>query len=530
MGKFKSFFTNWRILLMLAVVLFALIAIRPNPWATGVSISSVAKNSPAELAGIESPRHAAPMAREVIEEIDGQPVVGLADYARLIEGAPVNETMTLRTNKGIYRFIVPEDRRIGLRVAKAPRSNVRLGLELQGGTRVLLEPEEGSTEQMIQDAIDSMSNRLNVYGLADILVTKVTSPGLPGEPADTYIRVEVPGASEEEVKELVSKQGKFEAEIGNATVFVGGSGDITYVCRTAQCSGIDPQRGCGRGEDDQWICGFFFQITLSPTAARRQAGITGNLSLITEGGDRYLSEQLVLKLDDTQVDALNIAGDLKGRAITDIQITGSGTGVTEQAALRDALENMKNLQTVLVTGSLPIKLTVARTDAISPVLGVAFLRNAWIMAGAAVLIVLIILVFAYRRLVLALPLALTAFSEVFILLGSYALFGWSLDLAAIAGVIAAVGTGVDHQIIIADETLRRKGAFVIGFKERVKRAFRIITSAYATTVIAMVPLLFAGAGLLKGFAIATITGVTIGVLITRPAFAHILELIFGEQS
>ena len=53
--------------------------------------------------------------------------------------------------------------------------------------------------------------------------------------------------------------------------------------------------------------------------------------------------------------------------------------------------------------------------------------------------------------------------------------------------------------------------------------------AFAATVAAMIPLLFAGAGLLKGFAITTIVGVTIGVFITRPAFAAMIEVLFEEE-
>ena len=62
----------------------------------------------------------------------------------------------------------------------------------------------------------------------------------------------------------------------------------------------------------------------------------------------------------------------------------------------------------------------------------------------------------------------------------------------------------------------------------IKRAFFIILVAYATTVAAMLPLLKAGAGLLTGFAVVTIMGVTIGVLITRPAFASLIEKLIKE--
>ncbi|MBI2547444.1 MAG: protein translocase subunit SecD, partial [Candidatus Aenigmarchaeota archaeon] len=116
-------------------------------------------------------------------------------------------------------------------------------------------------------------------------------------------------------------------------------------------------------------------------------------------------------------------------------------------------------------------------------------------------------------------------SEVTILLGVAALIGWNIDLAAIAGILVAIGTGVDDQIVITDETLKGQTANVYNWKEKVKRAFLIIMLAYTTVVVAMIPLIFAGAGLLKGFAITTIIGVTIGVFITRPAYSDFVEVM-----
>ena len=53
----------------------------------------------------------------------------------------------------------------------------------------------------------------------------------------------------------------------------------------------------------------------------------------------------------------------------------------------------------------------------------------------------------------------------------------------------------------------------------------IITAAYFTTVVAMVPLWYAGAGLLKGFALTTLIGASIGVFIARPAYAKVIEIL-----
>ena len=244
----------------------------------------------------------------------------------------------------------------------------------------------------------------------------------------------------------------------------------------------------------------------------------------TKRGD-YLSDKIEFYLDDKKVDELNIGADLKGQAVTQIAISGSGAGANNQEAIFNSLESMKRLQTILITGSLPVKLNIVKTDAISPVLGEEFVKNAILMSLLAIFSVAIVVGIRYRRLIIAVPILITMLSEVIILLGVAAFIGWNIDLAAIAGILVAIGTGVDDQIVITDETLKGETANVYNWKEKVRRAFVIIMLAYATVVVAMIPLIFAGAGLLKGFAITTIIGVTIGVFITRPAYSAFVEIM-----
>ena len=212
----------------------------------------------------------------------------------------------------------------------------------------------------------------------------------------------------------------------------------------------------------------------------------------------------------------------------DVSISGSGGGVSQQEAMFNSLQNMKKLQTILVTGSLPVKMNIVKIDSISPVLGQEFIKNALIVGVVAVLAVAIIIFLRYRKWQVMMPIMATLVSEVVLLLGLAALIGWNLDIAAIAGIIIAVGTGVDHLIVITDETIRGELSVFTSWKERIKAAFFIIMAAYFTTIVAMVPLLFAGAGLLKGFALTTIFGVSIGVFIARPAFAATIEILLKD--
>ncbi|MEK6962820.1 MAG: hypothetical protein AABX70_00225 [Nanoarchaeota archaeon] len=530
MGKLRKMFTNLRILILVIFLILGLFAVYPNPWNEGLAIRNVEKNSSASLAGIENPAPTStPMSRERILAVNNNPVTDVNSFYSMLSVVPSNATVTLKTNKNIYRLVARpvingtvQD--FGLSVYPAPQTNIRKGLDLQGGTRVILQPEGEVTKEDLDLVMDNIKERLNVYGLSDIVVRAITD--LAGK---SYILVEIAGANQQEVRDLLSKQGKFEAKVGNTTVFKGG-GDVTYVCRSADCSGLDPQAGCQQQEGG-WYCSFRFSISLTPKAAQHQADATRLLTVVSSPSGNYLSEKLNLFLDDEEVDALNIGAELKGSPMTEIQISGSGSGVSHQEAIQNTLDSMKRLQTILITGSLPVKLNIVKMDSISPVLGEEFLKNAILVCLLSVLTVSIILFIRYRRFSVSIPIIITMLSEVFLTLALAALIGWNIDLASIAGIIVAIGTGVDDQIVIADETLYKKkleGEEEGSWKDKLKSAFFIIFAAYFTLTAAMIPLLFAGAGLLKGFAITTILAVTIGVLITRPAYAAFIEILTKE--
>ncbi|MEK6961132.1 MAG: hypothetical protein AABX47_08230 [Nanoarchaeota archaeon] len=571
--KIKLIFTNVRVIVFLIFVLLAIVAIHPSFGVEGVAIRNVLSNSSASDAGISSPKASSnPMSREVITMVDNIPIKDMSDWERVVADMKPNRTYTLRTENGpksFYRIStrfkteetptgrlinmtesvvkefkvngslvnrtvnqtvkVNETRTVylgmedmGLRVYEAPTNNLRKGLDIQGGTRVLLQPETQITSDEMGLLIDSLKERLNVFGLSDVIVREASD--LSG---NQYVLVEIAGANEEEVKELLAKQGKFEARIANQTVFRGGT-DITYVCRTAQCSGLDSRAGCGQTQGG-YACRFQFAISLNPDAAQRQADATRSISVTGTGTDRYLSEPIVLFLDNKEVDRLNIAEELRGRPVTDISISGSGMGKTQSEAVATSLENMRRLQTILITGSLPVKLNVVQTSNISPVVGEAFLKNSILVGLLAILAVSLVILIRYRRWDVSLPILMTCAGEVALILGFAAIVGWNLDMAAIAGIIVSIGTGVDHQIVIADETLHGERER-LDWKRRLKAAMFIITSAYVTVCAAMTPLLFGGAGLLKGFALVTIAGFSFGVFISRPAFAAMVEILVGEEA
>ena len=240
-----------------------------------------------------------------------------------------------------------------------------------------------------------------------------------------------------------------------------------------------------------------------------------------------LAETIDFYLDNALVDSLQISENLKGQVATNILISGPGLGATQQEAINDASKNMNELQTVLISGSLPTEVGIVQLDSISPVLGKAFTKNTLFVFFIALIGVTLILLLRYRSLKIIIPVVITLLSEIIIILGLATLFKNNLDLAAIAGIIAAVGTGVDHQIVILDEMMG-KGSSDSNMTQKMKGAFFILFAAFATTSAAMLPLLWAGAGLLTGFALVTIAGAAIGVFITRPAFAALTKILLED--
>jgi preprotein translocase subunit SecD len=453
-----------------------------------------------------------------IVEINGQPIDTLEDYSTALEplsNLGINETQKLiiKTKEIEIINLFTNEVINDISVEAIPSTRIKTGLDLRGGARAFVKADVPLNDAQLNDLIAISEQRLNVYGLSDVKFFKVeTSSG------ENLMGIEIAGSSPDELEELIAKQGKFEAKIGNETVFIGGNEDVTHVGRTGQDALITE---CNPSEEGEF-CNFRFTIFLSEDAAQRHADITDKLTI----NGSYLSKKLDFFIDEELTSSLNIGTSLKGTVTTQISISGSGSGLTRNEAIEAAQAAMKKLQTILITGSLPFKLEIAKLDRISPTLGEQFTKQILIAGLFAIIAVSIVVFVRYRRIKISLALVTVSLSEVLIILGVAALIGWNLDLPSIAGVIAAIGTGIDSQLIILDEA-RDKFESI---KQRIKKALFIIVTAFATTFVAMIPLTgflgfmgigAASAGLLKGFAVTTLIGITTGVLISRPAFADI---------
>ncbi len=492
------------IFIWVVIIVFSYLLVS-NSFQTGVFVQSIDAVDPFTQQGLKQ--------GDIIKQINGKDIFTITDFYQNIQISENSKQtkMEIGTTRG--DFITLVNKTPTITVKEIPLTNIKTGLDISGGARALVQPTTQISDQDLQDLISVSRERLNVFGLADVQIK-----GASDLEGNKFMLVEVAGATPNDLESLISEQGKFEAKIGNITVFIGGDKDITHVFRNdATQSAVYPPE---QSSDGTYFSKFSFGITLSPEAAQRHASVTKEISVDPISGGQYLSENLSLILDGEIIDVLRISTGLKGQVTSQISIQGSGQGNTPQEALDDARASMNKLQTVLISGSLPFELKIVKLDTISPALGQQF-NYAILLAGISAILAVSILIFIrYRKFKISMALLLVSFSEIVIILGIASIIKWNLDLASIAGILATIGTGVDQQIVIVDES--RLGS-QSNLKEKMKKAIFIVMSAYFTALASLLPLFKAGAGLFKGFAITTLIGITAGVFITRPAFADIIK-------
>ncbi len=520
---------NYKILIWLFFVVLSIVLVAPNPFARGYKITS------SDITGLDE--------GDIIykiNDLEANDAILKNDYFG---------TIKVETNKG-QRFINANGT-LGIETEKVGMTNLKFGLDIKGGVHAVIEPNE-SSNGTLQQIISTLQTRINVYGLREASFRPVYHEGRG------FIDFSIAGGNAEELKQLIERQGKFEAKIPlvifNSTkikldedyIFTIKDDnsiliDGTEVPKDFELSGIrfvleniennrinltshvfdgndiitvyfDPQRsGVQYTGNYQW----FFTVQLSTRGAQKFAWVTQNLAVT----GAYLESPINMYLDGNPIDSLSISSSLKGRVETEISITG-GSSTFDEA------ENDKlRLQSILRSGALPTSIAIVQLDTISPTLGSGFLQGALAAGLAAIIGISLVIFVRYRKLKIVVPLIIFSFSEVIVILGVAVAIGWTIDIAAIAGIIAVVGTGVDSQIIIVDQATRER---VLSLNERMKRAFFIIFGAAGTVIAAMLPLMVLGFGLLRGFAITTIIGVLAAVLITRPAFGVVIQRLVKD--
>lgn len=599
----------WKILILLVCVFGGFMAVAFRPPVDGVEIAYISDYSPAKDILTQG---------MILTHANGEPIETMDDWIAVASefSGPVQLTVDGKT----YDFFVDKTNisDIGIDVMNAQKSNLDFGLDIKGGTRVILKPKvENVTEDVIDQVMETLQTRANLYGLKEIKFYPVRS-----STGEYFIQIEAAGVGRDIVNDLLSKQGKFEAKITKPVEMTGNTGEFplgenTYTVTEGENGSIfvddinvleqsvfelddiefeylnssaNTHYFLGKAYDGKDIeliytdsqhsaimpvgdgFRFYFTVSVSTKGAERFAKITSGIPsrMDLDTGSYYLKDtEIYLLLDEQVVSSLRISSDLGGKVYTTPQIDGF------RETKEDAIEEKLRLQTILRSGALPVTMETVSVSVISPKLGEDFTTSAMYAGLLAAIMVICVVLIRYRNFKIAIPMVLISLSEIIILLGisssndtgiwlsvmavniailaiawwkkqeidtftaigallipMLGMLSWTIDLPAIGGIIAAIGTGIDHMIVIADETLRtgkKERKAILGFKDKIKKAFFIIFGSAATTIAAMVPLMSIGVGLIRSFAITTIIGILVGILITRPVYAKIVEMAVDKK-
>ncbi|GAA0227405.1 preprotein translocase subunit SecD [Haladaptatus pallidirubidus] len=381
---------------------------------------------------------------------------------------------------------------------------------------------DGVTQQTRDEIVRTLRDKISESGLAGGRVQEVTSTG------DHFIQIEMPNTNQSEMNDLVTERGKVTVVAHYPTG--NGSYENTTVLQQDSFTSIGQAEQDPNGRP-------FVSVTLTDSAAERFSRVMNERGFTSSEGIQACNYPqanasqggycLYTIVDERVVYGASMSNSLAPQ-IESGEFEDQPTFTMTTTNMSDA----RQLQVNLRAGALPSPLDTqaGTTTYLAPSLATEFKLYSLVAGIAAVFAVSGTVFLRYGKPKVALPMIVTALSEVVILLGFAAAIELPLDLSHIAGFIAVIGTGVDDLIIIADEVMSEGDVHSSRvFQSRFRKAFWVIGAAAATTIVAMSPLAVLSLGDLRGFAIITILGVLIGVLITRPAYGDILRYLLTDK-
>jgi len=509
---------NWRIFLLVLVLVGSLFALfsptmaEPDADAPGLA-SSGATNLQYGLQLSGGTRIRAPLIGVTATEVEfggAEPPQIERDVADQLDGVTVADVIVRQETETTGTVEVTAD-------GVAPDG---LGTGLDEAGYAYGETRDGVTEETRTQTVDILSDKINEAGLSGGTVQQIQTPT-----GGNFILIEVPDANRQRVVELVNQRGNVRVD---AYYPSDGSYDQTTVLERDDFQSIGNARQGGEGQLPNVPVVVREDVAADFQGRMVETGVAG------QGGSRCSYETnpngtdacLLLIVDGQVVNSFGMSPSLAASM-------QSGEWADDPRFILQT-QNFSGARDVAINlraGALPARLDIGpdgegTSSFIAPSQGQQFRTDSLLTGIIAVFAVAGVVFLRYGEVEVALPMIVTALSEVVILLGFAAGIGYPLDLSVIAGFIAVIGTGVDDLIIIADEVMAQGDVNSRRvFQSRFRKAFWVIGAAAATTIIAMSPLAVLSLGDLQGFAIFTILGVVVGVLLTRPAYGDILRAL-----
>ncbi|MDO5088363.1 MAG: protein translocase subunit SecD [Leptotrichiaceae bacterium] len=356
-------------------------------------------------------------------------------------------------------------------------NRIKLGLDLRGGTYVVLQAQ-GKVEADTMDKVrDIVERRVDSLG--------VSEPVIQISGNDRLI-VELAGIKDpQKAVELIGTTAKLEFKIKNE--------DGTYGPTLLEGSAIK-NANLSQGQFGQPEVAF----ELDGKGAEIFAKITRE----------HINEQLAIMLDGKEQSAPRINSEIPG---------GRGVITTNDP------EDAKALTNLLKSGALPVNIKILETRTVGATLGNESIQKTKIAGIIAMIAISLFMFIIYKIPGLIADMVLAIYG--FLVLASFSMIGATLTLPGIAGFILTLGMAVDANVITFErikEELKKGYSLEDSVENGFKNGLPAILDGNITTLLVASVLFFFGTGPVKGFAVT----LTLGVLITIVTALFITKVLF----
>ncbi len=372
---------------------------------------------------------------------------------------------------------------------------LRLGLDLQGGLRVVLQAEEDNpTVEDMETARNVIENRVNQFGVAEPLVQII---------GNNRIVVELPGlssADQARASDLIGQSAVLEFRIVKPAA--NGKADVDLTLDDLEEIAFTGEILSDARADFGQVGAPIVRFDIKPEFATQFGEFTGS----------NRNRRMAIVLDGVVQTAPTIQAQISNSG----EITGVGS-----------IEEASDTALVLRSGSLPLNLDIEEVRATGPTLGRDAI-NAGVRAAiiGAVAVVLTIL-FYYGPLfggVLTLGLVLA----MLFIFGVLAALGATLTLPGLAGLVLTIGAAVDGNVISFErikEELRAGKGLKAAMKAGFNSSLSAIIDANVTTLFAALALYQYTTGPVRGFSITLAIGIVASVFVNTVVVPFILETL-----
>ena len=362
--------------------------------------------------------------------------------------------------------------------------SIKQGLDLQGGTHVVLEaidtPEAPVNEDAVQRVVKIIEKRVNELGLTEPIIQRQ---------GERRIIVELPGVKDpEKAIEILGKTAMLEFQDDSGVTVMTGQ-DL----KDAKAQ-ID--------QSNQNLVALEF----SDEGGKKFADLTA----------KNVGKNIAILLDKQILTNPNVKEAITGGKAV---ITGSRT-----------IEEAQRLALLLRSGSLPVKVDIIETRTVGPTLGQDSKDKSEFAFAIGIGSVIFFMLAFYHLSGFIANVALMAY--VLMLLFGLKMLDATLTLPGIAGIILSIGMAVDANVLIFErfkEEYRLGKTLRMAMDAGFDRAFATIIDSHLTTIITATVLFFLGTGTIKGFAITLGLGVVLSLFTAFAFTQYLLKLLISSN-